>query len=97
MQDYETAAFKSLEKLKEKHDEELAQLRNQLKTLVYPTLSKELMEIRDKEKRLFTLKEYEKAERLKRKGDIMEKEERRKIEVENEERLKKEEEKLKGK
>jgi len=31
MQDYEAAAYKSLEKLKEKHDEEVIVMREQLK------------------------------------------------------------------
>ncbi len=52
MQDYETAAYKSLEKLKEKHDQEIQQIRSFLQSeqLIKYTLSKELMELRRQEK-----------------------------------------------
>jgi len=55
MQDYEAAAFRSLEQLKEKHDREVVQMREFL-SHEYPgkyTLSKELMELRRNEKLAF--------------------------------------------
>lgn len=64
MSEYEAAAYKSLEKLREKHDQEILELRENMKML-YPiiyTFSKELMEVRSKEKKQFTLKNYDMAE-----------------------------------
>jgi hypothetical protein len=48
MTDYESAAYASLEKLKEKHDYELRGLRDQIEKSfnIKYTFSKELMEIR---------------------------------------------------
>jgi hypothetical protein len=68
MQDYESAAYKSLEKLKEKHDVEIRELKEFLRSEfpVKYTLSKELMELRRQEKKFHTVKEYDKAENLKK-------------------------------
>ncbi|CDW77949.1 ca2+-binding protein (ef-hand superfamily) [Stylonychia lemnae] len=99
MQDYEAAAYKSLEKLKEKHDEEILQAREQLK-IQYPviyTLSKELMDLRNLEKKNFALKEYQKAENYKRQADKMERDERQVQEQQQAEKIEREIVKLKGK
>lgn len=82
MTDYEAAAYRSLEKLKQKHDQEVEQLQLQMKQ-IYPviyTLSKECMSWRSQEKKHFALKEYEKAEHCKRTADKLEADERLKSE-----------------
>lgn len=74
MQDYEAAAFKSLEKLKAKHDSEIQEIRHYMQSQ-YPviyTFSKELMDLRKQEKKYFTLKDYEKANQLKNQADRLE-------------------------
>ena len=82
MADYEAAAYSSLEKLKEKHDQEINLLRENIMTKynIKYTLSKELMELRAFEKKFFALKQYDKAEQYKKKADVMEAEERRALE-----------------
>lgn len=99
MADYEAAAYTSLEKLKEKHDVEISQLKEHLKTK-YPikyTFSKELMEVRAMERKQFSLKEYEKAEYLKRQADKIELEERLAIEQQVQDNIDKEEIKQRNK
>ena len=74
MQDYEKAAYASLEKLKEKHDFEIIELK-ELMLANYPlkyTYSKDLMDLRSMEKKMFALKEYIKAENNKKQADRME-------------------------
>lgn len=78
MQDYEKAAYASLEKLKQKHDQEIRELKEAM-MLSHPVkynFSKDLMDLRAMEKKMFSLKEYEKAENYKRQADRMEKDER---------------------
>lgn len=55
MSDYESAAYASLEKLKEKHDFELLALKEQIEKSfnVKYTFSKDLMDVRQSEKKLF--------------------------------------------
>eukprot|EP00351_Strombidinopsis_sp_SopsisLIS2011_P006698 CAMPEP_0116882836 /NCGR_PEP_ID=MMETSP0463-20121206/15219_1 /TAXON_ID=181622 /ORGANISM="Strombidinopsis sp, Strain SopsisLIS2011" /LENGTH=70 /DNA_ID=CAMNT_0004536721 /DNA_START=913 /DNA_END=1125 /DNA_ORIENTATION=- len=66
MSDYEATAYLSLEKLKEKHQLEVQQLHEKIRTeqrqkIVY---SRKLMEIRDKVRKLTFVKRYEEAEIL---------------------------------
>ena len=58
------------------------------------TYSKELMDLRSMEKKMFTLKEYIKAETFKKQADKMEQEERAKTEEALMIRIEKEEQKL---
>jgi len=78
MADYEATAFLSLEKLKEKHDQEVGELRTKMlkDVKVKYTYSKELVDARVMEKKLFALKEYDKAELHRRQAEKMEAEER---------------------
>lgn len=99
MADYESAAYTSLEKLKEKHDGELQRVGEEMRKR-WPckyTLSKELMEMRGLERKHLALREYEKAESLKRQADKMEQGERHKAEREQDERVAREEGKLRTK
>ena len=66
MSDYEATAYLSLEKLKEKHELEIRQIREKIRQehshkIVY---SKQLMELKDKVRKLTFSKRYEEAEML---------------------------------
>lgn len=66
MSDYEATAYLSLEKLKEKHELEIRQIRERLRQehlhkIVY---SRQLMELKDKVRKLTFSKRYEEAEML---------------------------------
>ncbi len=66
MSDYEATAYLSLEKLKEKHTLEIQQLHDKIKN-EYQTktqLSRSLMELKDKVRKLTFMKRYEEAELL---------------------------------
>eukprot|EP00347_Sterkiella_histriomuscorum_P009275 403341831 len=99
MSDYEAAAYKSLEKLKQKHDDEIVQLQIVMKEQnpVKYNLSKELMELRNFEKKHFALKEYDKAEHFKKQADRMEAEERSKCDQQAQDKIDREVTKLRGK
>jgi len=73
MQDYETAAYESLRKLRDKHDSQLVLLRQQILSKYHKfTLSKQVMELRDKERKHFSVKEYVKANALRSMADELE-------------------------
>eukprot|EP00347_Sterkiella_histriomuscorum_P012429 403368613 len=99
MSDYEAAAYKSLEKLKQKHDDEIVQLQIVMKEQnpVKYNLSKELMELRNFEKKHFALKEYDKAEHFKKQADRMEAEERSKCDQQAQDKIDREVTRLRGK
>ena len=66
MSDYEATAYLSLEKLKEKHSIEIQQLHEKIKSenSAKMQLSRSLMELKDKVKKLTLQKRYEEAELL---------------------------------
>lgn len=78
MADYEAAAFESVERLKEKHMQELAQLSQKVynETQTKLNWSKQLMDIRAQEKIFFSVRQYENAELCRNKADQMEQYER---------------------
>lgn len=67
MKDYENAAFESVERLKEKHIQEIKDMQADIvrSYSIKTRWSKELMELRKQEKTFFSLKNYAKAEELK--------------------------------
>lgn len=66
MSDYEATAYLSLEKLKEKHELEIRNKREQImkEHTEKKTYTKNLMELKDKVKKLTFSKRYEEAEML---------------------------------
>jgi len=66
MSDYEATAYLSLEKLKEKHELEIRNKREQIvkEYNEKKTYTKSLMELKDKVKKLTFSKRYEEAEML---------------------------------
>lgn len=66
MSDYEATAYLSLEKLKEKHQLEIQQLHERIRqeNSAKVLLSRTLMELKDKVKKLTFSKRYEDAEML---------------------------------
>lgn len=74
MADYETAAFDSVEKLKEKHIQEIKDLHEKVRAdfSVKFKLSRELLDLRKQEKIFFSVKDYHKAEEFKRRADRLE-------------------------
>jgi len=74
MQNYENAAVQSVSKLKQRHVSELAELRDavQRNLSIKYTLSKDLMNIRAQERLMFQVREYDKAEALRTRGDQLE-------------------------
>jgi hypothetical protein len=66
MSDYEATAYLSLEKLKEKHQLEIQQLHERIRQehSAKVLLSRTLMELKDKVKKLTFSKRYEDAEML---------------------------------
>lgn len=66
MSDYEATAYLSLEKLKEKHGLEIQQLHEKIKSehSAKMQLSRSLMELKDKVKKLTFQKRYEEGELL---------------------------------
>lgn len=66
MSDYEATAYLSLEKLKEKHTLEIQQLHEKIKAEYSSKtqLSRGLMELKDKVRKLTFMKRYEEAELL---------------------------------
>lgn len=78
MSDYEAAAFESVERLKEKHIFEIKELHDKVKSSFKITykFSKELMDMRKQEKIFFSLKDYDKAEAIRRLADKQEQRER---------------------
>ncbi|TNV86115.1 hypothetical protein FGO68_gene2327 [Halteria grandinella] len=84
MAEYESAASGSVSNLREKQAQELEALRLKMYSLeayqqVKYTLSKELMHMRAQEKLMFQVKEYDRAEAMRKQGDIMEQRERQVI------------------
>ena len=71
MADYESAAFESVEQLKEKHIQELAELSQKIieEAKVKSKWSKELLDLRRQEKIYFSVKDYDKAEQTRLKAD----------------------------
>lgn len=95
MQDYESAAYESLRKLREKHDMERVELRNQMFSRYHTfTLSKKCCELRDMERRHFAIKQYLKANEMRQKADGLEIEEIQKHQESVNSKVDKEEEKL---
>jgi hypothetical protein len=99
MSDYEATAYLSLEKLKEKHLLEIAQLqervRREFKAKV--KLTKELMDMRKQVHILISTKMIEEAERLKNECDLREAAERAEMDRQIEEVLRKQEDRLRNK
>ena len=82
MQNYENAAVQSVSKLKQRHVSELVELRDavQRNLSIKYTLSKDLMNIRAQERLMFQVREYDKAEALRARGDQLETLEKQRIE-----------------
>ena len=74
MADYEAAAFESVERLKERHIQELAQLSQKVytETTAKAHWSRELLDLRHQEKIFFAVKDYEKAEHCRVQADQFE-------------------------
>lgn len=74
MAEYEATAYKSLEKLKEKHIAEYQEMMEKVTAEAQRKVkySKELLALRQKQKVLAKLKTYEEAERIKAKADELE-------------------------
>lgn len=87
MAEYETTALASLEKMKEKHISEVAELHEKLKRELafHFKSSKQLIELRQKEGALVKLKKYSEAEKIKAQADSLEEWERANKEKEIEE------------
>ena len=66
MSDYEATAYLSLEKLKEKHEEEIEALRKKISTEKRSRLkySKDLIDMKKKVRLLVNMKQYDEAEEL---------------------------------
>jgi len=95
MQDYETAAYESLRKLREKHDVERVELRQEILSRYHTfTLSKRCCEMRDQERRHFLVKEYVKANALRQEADELEILEIQKHQQSINEKVEREEDKL---
>jgi hypothetical protein len=82
MQNYENAAVQSVSKLKQRHVSELVELRDavQRNLSIKYTLSKDMMNIRAQERLMFQVREYDKAEALRARGDQLETLEKQRIE-----------------
>lgn len=74
MADYEGAAFESVERLKERHMQELTSLSQKIynETNAKAHKSRELLDLRHQEKIFFAVKDYEKAENCRVHADSME-------------------------
>ena len=74
MSEYEATAYKSLEKLKEKHIAEYQELMEKVTSDAQKKVkhSKELLELRQKQQVLAKQKSYEEAEKIKAKADQLE-------------------------
>ena len=83
MSEYEATAYLSLEKLKEKHLLEFQQFQEKIRKELRKKMkfSKDLLELRDKERKLVRMKRYEEAEKIKMKADLLEQFERNKLEA----------------
>lgn len=77
MDDYQNTAALSLEKMKEKHKYELTQLRLKIADEYREGkfVSKDIADMRRKEKMFLQLKKYDDAERTKRKAKMMQSDE----------------------
>jgi len=84
MADYETTAYLSLEKLKEKHVLEFQQFSERVRkeTRMKLKFSRELLELRKKQNVLAKQKKYAEAEKIKSQSDSLEEWERQKMETE---------------
>ncbi|EAS05998.2 EF hand protein (macronuclear) [Tetrahymena thermophila SB210] len=89
MAEYEATAYLSLEKLKEKHLKEIEEYTNEIRQDLFSKIkySKQLIEMRHKEKILVKLKQYNDAEKIKQKADSIEDYERKQKEAEIEEKI----------
>lgn len=74
MAEYEATAYKSLEKLKEKHIQEYQELMEKVTAEAQKKVkhSKELLALRNKQQVLAKQKSYEEAEKIKEKADLLE-------------------------
>ena len=74
MTNYEQAAFESVERLKEKHLQEIQGIDQKVRAEynVKFKWSKELMDLKKQEKIHFSVKDYQKAEECRRQGDRLE-------------------------
>lgn len=99
MSDYEATAYLSLEKLKEKHMLEFQQHQDRFRAELRAKMkfSRDLNELRDKEKKLVRMKRYEEAEKIKMKADLLEEFERNKLGAEMNTVVQKKEAKLRHK
>ena len=67
MQEYETAAYQSLVRMRESHDYEVLELRAKMLNSYHSfTLSKKTCELRDQERRHFQVKEFLKANKVRK-------------------------------
>lgn len=71
MSDYESAAFESVEQLKERHMSELAELTQKIaaENSSKTHWSRTLLDMRHQEKIFFSVKDYEKAELFRLRAD----------------------------
>ena len=73
MEDYELAAHESLKKMQEKHESEVINLKEDIYNSYHVfTISKRCCDLRDQEKRHFSVKEYLKANALRQEADALE-------------------------
>ena len=71
MSEYEATAYQSLEGLKLRHDREIMDFNNNYITQnqIKYTFSRELMDMRDLERKYRAMKDYGKADQCKKEGD----------------------------
>ena len=73
MENYENAAYESLRNMRERHDYDVVELRQDILSRYHTfTLSKKCCELRDSEKRHFNVKEYIKANEFRQLADELE-------------------------
>ena len=99
MADYESAAFESVERLKEKHLVEIRELQDKVRSnfQVKMRFSKDLIELRKQEKIYFSVKDYDKAEMCRQRADWMEHKEKAESQKQLEEMMIKQERALRQK
>lgn len=81
MAEYEANAYLSIEKLKERQEEELAVFRERMEKEVNERykVSREVLDLRKREALLVKVRKYEDAEKIKEKADLQDSKERRKF------------------
>lgn len=81
MAEYEANAYLSIEKLKERQEEEIAQFRERIEREVNERykVSREVLDLRKREALLVKVRKYEDAEKIKEKADLQDSKERHKF------------------